>query len=127
MTELVTPTPRLLTRDLALAEPFDFTTYQLWTEANRMGMNPMPSRVESRWYRIKETDWGQVDLFRMAFNWRVVLGEDGFPVKGWCFLGPQSLRNALTAAVEYTGEGEAPGLWYKAVHTQQVRPEYMFK
>lgn len=127
MTGLTVPTPILLTREFIMKEPFRPLNYEVWHEANLMGMKPMPSYMDTLWFRIKETDRGQVDLMRMAFQWRLVLGEDGWPIKGWCFLGPQSLHNALTAAVDYTGEGEAPGPWYKAVHTQETRPEYMFK
>lgn len=92
-------------------------------------LNPVPRLyiVKPLRYRVKETDNGYIELNLMIFNWQLVLGDDWQDTQGYCYLGPDSTRNALHAALEWDGTGVAPGPWYKAVHTQETRQEHFYR
>lgn len=98
---------------------------QVIVETRRLKLPPA-QLVYPLQYRLRETDYGYVDLCRMIFNWRICLTEyDNMTYsKGWCFLGPQGLTEALKAGHTYEGVGELGGRWYKAVHSQETRGQY---
>lgn len=61
-------------------------------------------------YRVKLSADGRhhIDLLRMLFNWRVVTTPVCMPSvidRGWCYfgLGPTSFRNAVMAALVWSG------------------------
>jgi hypothetical protein len=115
-----------LDSDYILSEPHDYAAPTLWRLARQWRLTPAPRVLHPGCYLIKETDHGWVMLVRLIFNWRLVLGDEWDLWQGYCFTGPDSTRNALAAAIEWSGEGEAPGSWYKAVHTGETRREHAY-
>jgi hypothetical protein len=70
-------------------------------------------------YRVKLSRDGRhyIDLMRMIFNWRVVTTPVRMPCvidRGWCYfgVGPASFRNAVMAALVWSGSDHSEPAGY---------------
>jgi hypothetical protein len=109
-------------------EHFDSFSLQLLLLTRRWNLHPPLTVIEPLHYRIKTVDYGHIELGKMLTNWRLYLNGDepwDWGIKSYCFNGASGLRQALTAGIEWSGEGEAPGRWYRAIHNGIRREEYL--
>ncbi len=100
------------------------TAYALHLTAEHLNITGIQV-VQPGWYRLRTTDRGHIDLHRMLTNWRLQLNGDDAPIRGYCYNGPSGLMEALAAGQTWSGEGDPGGRWYRAVHGDVRRKEYL--